>query len=411
MFSSWSSWTKQVLAPQADEERRTAELAKAGARTRPPVLWLLGKAQSGKSSIIEGLTGRTDVEIGQGYRACTRTSGLYDFPSSEECLIRFLDTRGLGEPHYDPAEDLAYSTAQAHGILVVMRACDPGQDIVRSVLAKARLENPQWPVVLVQTSLHEGYPSRTGHPDPYGFDTSPLAASVPTDLARALAYQQEDFAGLFDRHVAIDFTHPDDGFEPRLYGLDALWAALIDIVPVGFRAVLMAEPALSAGLRDLLFATAFPHIVSYALLSGAAAMVPLPVGNLTGVTIAQGKMVHSIASIYRQSLTHGLAALGPAVGMSFLPRMLARSFLASVPVAGTAAAGLWTAATTYSIGCALCWYFAEVARGYEPTTADVSRVYHEELARGQARFTKYFSSLAQNTSRHSQRPEQPHDAT
>lgn len=387
------------------------ELSKARRFAKPPILWLLGKAQSGKSSIVQALTGRTDIAIGEGWRACTRSTSLYDFPDADDALVRFLDTRGLGEPHYDPTEDLSYAMAEANGVLVVMRACDPGQEMVKAVLARARKHNPRWPVVLVQTTLHEGYPHGIGHPEPYCFAEVPMADRIPSDLARALSYQRDDFAGLFDHSVAVDFTHPDDGFEPQLYGLDALWSALVDILPAGFRAVLMAEPTLANGFRDLSFETAFPHIVSYAVLSGAAAMVPVPVGNLAGVTIAQGKMMHSIASIYGQPLGHCLAALGPALGVSFLPRMLGRSLLASVPVVGTATAALWTASTTYSIGCALCWYFAELARGAEPSTATIKRVYQDEFTRAQARFRDYFTALAAHRDHQQAPPEHRHDAT
>src|SRR5690242_20111268 len=74
-------------------------------RVPVPVFWLLGKTQSGKTSIIKALTGADDAEVGHGFRPCTRTSRRYDFPSPEAALLTFIDTRGLDEPGYDPAED------------------------------------------------------------------------------------------------------------------------------------------------------------------------------------------------------------------------------------------------------------------------------------------------------------------
>ena len=38
---------------------------------------------------------------------CTRTSRVYPFPTPEVPLLTFLDTRGVDEPGYDPAEDIA----------------------------------------------------------------------------------------------------------------------------------------------------------------------------------------------------------------------------------------------------------------------------------------------------------------
>ena len=80
------------------------------ARRFAPVVWLLGKVQSGKTSIIRVLTQSSDAEIGSGFRACTRTARVFDFPN-EAPIIRFLDTRGLGEVAYDPSDDIGFAKA------------------------------------------------------------------------------------------------------------------------------------------------------------------------------------------------------------------------------------------------------------------------------------------------------------
>src|SRR2546428_130547 len=84
-------------------ERQLETLRK---RTPVPVFWMFGKTQSGKTSIIKCLTGADEAEIGQGFRPCTRFSREYQFPTTETPLVTFLDTRGLDEPGYEPAEDL-----------------------------------------------------------------------------------------------------------------------------------------------------------------------------------------------------------------------------------------------------------------------------------------------------------------
>ena len=48
--------------------------------------WLLGKTQSGKTSIIRYLTGADDAVIGSGFRPCTKTSRQFQFPSPEAPL-------------------------------------------------------------------------------------------------------------------------------------------------------------------------------------------------------------------------------------------------------------------------------------------------------------------------------------
>ena len=143
------------------------------ARTLAPLVWLIGKVQSGKTSIVRALTGATDAEIGAGFRACTRTARIFDFPA-EAPIIRFLDTRGLGEAAYDPAEDIAFCEDRAHLILAVVKALDAEQGAVVEAVRAARRRHPDWPLVVAQTSLHEGYPQGMGHVLPY-----PFAAGEP----------------------------------------------------------------------------------------------------------------------------------------------------------------------------------------------------------------------------------------
>ena len=50
-------------------------------RTPIPVIWLFGKTQSGKTSIVKFLTGADSAEIGNGFQPCTRFSRHYLFPS------------------------------------------------------------------------------------------------------------------------------------------------------------------------------------------------------------------------------------------------------------------------------------------------------------------------------------------
>src|SRR5919198_3761277 len=107
-------------------------------RANAPVFWLLGKTQSGKTSVIKYLTGADQAEIGRGFRPCTRLSREYQFPTAEAPLITFLDTRGLDEPGYDPAEDLAALDPLAHVVVVTAKATDFAQGNVRAALEPIR---------------------------------------------------------------------------------------------------------------------------------------------------------------------------------------------------------------------------------------------------------------------------------
>src|SRR4029077_5933299 len=124
-----------------------------------------------------------------------RTASEYSVPSEDDCLLRFLDTRGLGEVNYDPADDIALFQDQAHFVMVVMKALDHAQQPVMQALSQIHAARPQWPILVVQTALHEGYASRNDqHCVPYPFKDAPLPPCVPEDLARSLATQRQMFS-------------------------------------------------------------------------------------------------------------------------------------------------------------------------------------------------------------------------
>ncbi len=103
---------KHLFSASARESRLQEYLERLRQQMPVPVFWLLGKTQSGKTSLIRSLTGAESAEIGKGFQPCTRFSRQYQFPLREAPLLTFLDTRGLDEPGYDPAEDLARSTTR-----------------------------------------------------------------------------------------------------------------------------------------------------------------------------------------------------------------------------------------------------------------------------------------------------------
>ena len=167
-------------------------------------MWLLGKTGAGKTAIVAALTGDPRAEIGPGFEPCTRTAAFYDVPP-EAPLLRFLDTRGLGEASYDPANDMAWCEQQSHLLLVVMQVSDPVQDAVLRALQQARRRHPDWPVVVAQTGLHRLYPAGMGHPLPYPYTGGPedeTQAALPHALRQALAHQRRCSTGCAGRRRA-----------------------------------------------------------------------------------------------------------------------------------------------------------------------------------------------------------------
>jgi uncharacterized protein (DUF697 family) len=345
----------------------------------------LGKVQSGKTSIIRGLTGAERAQIGDGCKACTRWAARYDFPDASVPLAVFLDTRGLGEAGYDPREDLASFQAEAHMLLVVVKAMDIALEQLLAALEAIVHARPSLPVVVVQTALHEGYPPDwRDHVYPYPFASPALATTIPVALSRALAFQRTLFARVpVRRFVPLDFTLPEDGFADPVYGRDALLDALAETHPQGVYETLRQLPHLTQELKDLHFHEAQPHIVAYAFAAGAAGAMPLPVADLPIISALQLKMLHTIASIYRQPLgvKTFLELLG-TVGLGLLFRQGARSLLKIVPGLGNAISGVYAGAATYALGCALCFYYQVIFDGHVPRPAQLKVFYEEKFAEG-----------------------------
>src|SRR5215831_4640636 len=256
------------MAASADTETLIAKRARASA----PIVWLVGKVQSGKTSIVRELTQAADPEIGTGFRACTKTARVFDFPA-EAPIIRFLDTRGLGEIAYDASEDVAFCEGRSHLILAVMKALDLEQGVVLDVVKAARLRHPDWPVVVAQTSLHEAYAAGQGHILPYPLAQGGALDLLPERLVRALEYQRLLFKSLPGRSppsfVAIDFTQAADALHPADYG----------------RELLRSD---DGALRQ-----SSAHVLGYALAAGASDAVP--VAGIVTVPMMQAAMLHHLA--------------------------------------------------------------------------------------------------------------------
>lgn len=383
-----------IFKPRISDEK-LAEKVEAIKHTLPiPVIWLLGKAQSGKTSLIRALTGRDDTEIGNGFQPCTRTARLYDFPDTERCFIRFLDTRGLGEVNYDPTEDMQLFMQQAHLLMVVIKAMDHAQQAVLEALRAILKAHPEWPVIVVQTTLHEGYPSpETPHLEPYPYAQLPWPETVPKDLARSLLKQRQWLADLKACFVAVDFTLPEDGYLPVDYGIDALWAAIEAALPLGLRGMFQA-PEHWQSLRDIYAQAAHPHILAYAVLAGGSEAIPFPMVSVPFVLSIQAKMMQTIASIYNQELNRQrYTEIASTLGLGYLLRWGGRQLIKLVPAYGTAVSSVYTAGVTYALGKALCAYFSSIRKGEVLDRAVFERIYADELKSGRELLTRYMQAL------------------
>jgi uncharacterized protein (DUF697 family) len=376
---TWNRLGKALFSPKP--EGLDSKIEEVKPHLPVPVFWLLGKTQSGKTSLIRALTGNDTAEIGNGFQACTRSSRFYDFPSRSYPMIRFLDTRGLGETAYDPSEDLAWCAGQAHLLLVVLRALDMNQAEVVAAVKAIHAQHPNWPIVVVQTTLHEGYSTPGAeHILPYPYQQTPFLAAVPHGLAQVLLHQRDWFKSLPVHFVPVDFTQAEDSYDPVDYGLKPLWETIETVLPDGVIGLLRGSEQ-HKELLDFHAQQAHPHIIGYALLNAGIGAIPVPAAGLPLVLAVQAKLFHSIASIYGLELTRRLYAefstlLGAGIGVG----LLGRELLKLVPVYGWALAGVYSGAMTYALGKVFCVYLYSVKRGALPDHATLQKVYDEAFA-------------------------------
>jgi uncharacterized protein (DUF697 family) len=358
--------------------------------TPVPLFWLFGKTQSGKTSIVKFLTGADEAEIGQGWKPCTRFSRQYNFPTAEAPLLSFLDTRGLDEPGYDPAEDLDKFNEQAHVVIVTVKAMDHAQENVLKHLQRLRDAQPSRPVVLALTCLHEAYPQQQ-HPQPYPFPvylgadkTTPLTreemAAIPTDLQRSLDEQTKRFQGLFDQAVPIDLTPPVEGFTEPNYGGQQLKQALLAVMPAAYRQSLLNLDEAKRELQDIYAHRALPYIISYASLAATAGAFPIPWLDLLIIPAIQARLLAHLARLYGQPLSATrFMELAGTLGLGILTRQAVREVTKFIPFVGSVAGAALAGSTTFALGKAFCYYYSAVHQGHVPQAEDLKRYYEEQL--------------------------------
>jgi len=363
----------------ASPEGLEVALADLRDKVPAPIIWLFGKAQTGKTSIVRYLTGADDAAIGNGFQPCTKTSRKYPFPIIEAPLCTFLDTRGLGEPGYDPAEDIQAFGHEAHVMVVTVKLTDLAQGNLREGLSQIRAANRSRPIILALTCTHEADPTRP-HEQPYPFvDIVPNATS-DDPVRRLIAEHARQFDGLFDAIVPIDLTKPEEGYTDTDYGGEHLKQTILNFLPKAYRQSLSRATELSTTLKDLHQKHAGPVILGYSSLAATAGAIPIPFVDLVLLPAVQTRMVYHLAKIYGQEMSAvRFLELAGSLGMGLLARQAVREVAKFIPFVGSVIGSSLAAASTYALGRAFCYYYEAVHSGHIPDAARLKGFYQDAL--------------------------------
>jgi uncharacterized protein (DUF697 family) len=354
-----------VINPPSDEE-----LARARRQLdrKLPVIWLLGKTGAGKTSIVRQLTGQTDAEIGNGFMPCTRASRYFDYPG-EHPVLRFLDTRGLGEADYDADADLDELGRGSHALFVVARLRDGEQSAVLDALRKIRrsakhIEHSH--AAVIHTGAHE--------------------IGDPHDRQRAVKTKQSAFEAVWGRELdycVVDFPEPAAEGVPEPLGAADLTGLIIDKLP---ELQLWLDERDRSDAEKQSFNRLRTEVMWYAATASASDAVPLV--GLVSVPAVQGKMLHSLARRYgmewnTRNFSEFIAALGGTAALRYAVSLGGRQLGKLIPgfgqLVGTAFAVSVSYASTYALGRAACSYLYYKKADKEISAETVKSVYERAM--------------------------------
>jgi uncharacterized protein (DUF697 family)/predicted GTPase len=349
---------------------------------------LIGKPQSGKSSIVRGMTGVSAEIIGQGFRPHTQHTQRYSYPSNDLPLLIFTDTVGLGDVSQETegiiqelSGDLQEESRGARVFILTVKINDFATETLRLIAQELRQKYPDIPCLLVVTCLHEVYPINT--------ENHPVYPPDFQELNRAFGAIQEGFKGWFDRAVLIDFTLEEDGYTPVFYGLEGLRDGLADLLPdAEARAIYqLLEREVGEEIGTIYRDVARRYILAFSIMAAAIAAVPLPLATMPVLTAVQVSLVTILGKLYGQTLTPSQAGgVVSAIAGGFLAQAIGRELVKFVPGLGSAIAASWAATYTFALGETACVYFGDLMGGKKPDPQKIQAVMRESFQGAKERF-------------------------
>jgi uncharacterized protein (DUF697 family)/predicted GTPase len=349
---------------------------------------LIGKPQSGKSSIVRGLTGVSAEIVGQGFRPHTQNTERYAYPSSDLPLLIFTDTVGLGDVNRETqlvieelVGDLQQQSQCARVLILTVKINDFATDTLRQIAQQLRKRYPEIPCLLAVTCLHELYPSGTAdHP------------AYPPDYAevnRAFSALQKAFAELCDHAVLIDFTLEEDDYHPVFYGLEAFRDALAGLLPEAEARAMhqLLEQGAGEKIGNLYRDVSRRYLLAFSISAATVAAVPLPFATMPVLTALQVSLVGSLGKLYGQTLTPSQAGgVVSAIAGGFVAQAIGRELVKFIPGFGSVIAASWAAAYTWALGEGACVYFGDLMGGKKPDPRKIQAVMQEAFKSAQERF-------------------------
>ncbi|TVQ46451.1 MAG: DUF697 domain-containing protein [Gloeocapsa sp. DLM2.Bin57] len=365
-------------------------LTKVRAELPTTEAFLIGKPQTGKSSLVRGLTGVSAEIVGQGFRPHTQNTQRYNYPCDDLPLLVFTDTVGLGDVQNNTENIIQELTTEleqpdrgAKVLILTVKINDFATDSLREIAQQLRKKYSNIPCILAVTCLHELYPPEiTEHP------SNPLADE---NINRAFTAITKDFANLYDRVVLIDFTLESDGYTPVFYGLEALTDNLAELLPEAESQAIhqLLDNSVANQIGNVYRDVARRYILTFSVIAGTIAAVPLPFATMPVLTTLQVSMVGLIGKIYGQTISPSQAGgIISAIAGGFLAQAVGRELIKFIPGLGSVVAASWAGAYTWALGEGVCVYFGDLIGGKKPDPQKIQAVMQEAFTAAKEKFKK-----------------------
>ncbi|PZD72387.1 hypothetical protein C1752_03704 [Acaryochloris thomasi RCC1774] len=379
LVSRWFSVSDQDMAAILEQIR--AELPTTE-------VLMIGKPQTGKSSIVRGLTGVSAEIVGQGFRPHTQHTQNYAYPTEDLPLLIFTDTIGLGEGGNE-ADELAdelnkvlpKDVGQASRVIILtVKATDFATDFLQQLMMRIRGAHPEIPCLLAITCLHDLYPT----------DHHPAYPPTYPELQRAVTALKEQFSEICDRTTLIDFTLEEDGFTPVFYGLDAFANELAELLPAAESQMihqLLEQTEGGDEIGQLYRDAGRRYILPFSMMAATLAAVPLPLATMPVLTGLQVTLVSLLGQLYGQRLSFSQAGgVASAIAGGFLAQLIGRELIKFIPGIGSVVAASWAAAYTWALGEGACVYFGDLMGGKTPDPQKIKQTMKKSFQEAQKRF-------------------------
>jgi uncharacterized protein (DUF697 family)/GTPase SAR1 family protein len=346
--------------------------------SRLPKIAIVGRTQSGKSSLINCIFGEKTREEGDGTKPKSETCEWQSF-QSQYGQIKILDSRGIIDDITDTniedskAEKSFFDAIKKESpdiIIYLHKAKEFASlnnnelNIIKKMIQKVEHSNGSFvPLIGVISHIDSMFARSDPWPPIEHYQMQEIEnqkKAFSDKICRII--EKDNLLSIFpvctltkyDSKGNINYSRSDN------WGIEPLVEFIINSLPKDAQ----LKMAVAARINTTLNSFSNKIISIFATLSAAIGVQPIPFGDLPVLVSLQLSMIITIAYIGKGKISiedakDFLIACGANIGFGYGMRELARALLKLIPVAGNIGSGALAAAGTFAIGRAASAYFID----------------------------------------------------